>query len=144
MSSDGERRRPPAIAVALVCAFVAAVSLVLPWLAIGGGPARSTIDLIGSAGALDLLRGGERVAVIAAWTAAPIAVAIALVAAPFGRRRLAAAVVAVVGLVLVVAAVLIVTNDFVRLGWGGVVGGVAGAGAMVFGTLEFRGGRITA
>jgi len=76
-------------AAALTSGFLAAVTLVLPWLTISGR-SRSTIDLISSAGALDVLDGFWKVLVIAGWFLFPATVAAAMLLAASGRLRIAA------------------------------------------------------
>ena len=66
-----------------------ALSLVLPWVRVGGR-SRSSIDLIGSAGALDVIEGGVRVAVVATWFLVPALVSVAMLAAAADRPRAAA------------------------------------------------------
>lgn len=63
-----------------------ALSLVLPWVRVGGR-SRSSIDLIGSAGALDVIEGGARLAVVTTWFLVPALVAFAMLAAAADRLR---------------------------------------------------------
>ncbi len=135
------RRSTRAVGPALLLAVVATVSLVLPWLAIGSGPARSTIDLIGAAGALDVLSDGERLAVLAAWIAAPVTIAVALMAASVGHHRAAAALVLVVGATIVTAAAFVFAQSALRLGWGGVMGAAAATVAIGCAAVALAPGR---
>ncbi len=75
-------------ALATASGAATAVSLVLPWLRIGSRN-RSSIDLIGSAGALDVIDGSVRVAVVATWFLVPLLAAAAMLAGAAGRHRLA-------------------------------------------------------
>jgi len=77
------------ISAALAAGFLAAVSLVLPWVNISGR-ARSTIDLIGSAGALDVIEGRWKVLVVVGWLMIPVIVAAAMLLAASGRVATAA------------------------------------------------------
>lgn len=76
-------------AAALASGFLASVTLVLPWLNISGR-SRSTIDLIGSASALDVLDGMWKALVIFAWLSFPVVVAVAIIVAATGRLKAAA------------------------------------------------------
>jgi hypothetical protein len=58
----------------------------LPWLHLSGRD-RSTIDIIGSAAALDLLEGGTRWIVVGLWMAVPVAVAAGLLLWAMHRHR---------------------------------------------------------
>lgn len=64
----------------------AALSLLLPWLHLSGRD-RSTIDIIGSAAALDLLEGSTRWIVVGLWMAVPVAVAAGLSLWALHRHR---------------------------------------------------------
>lgn len=76
-------------AAALASGFLAAVTLVLPWVNISGR-SRSTIDLISSASALDVLDGSWKALVISGWLLFPVVVAVAIIVAASGRLKTAA------------------------------------------------------
>lgn len=130
-----------ALVGALVLVFVAAVSLVLPWLTIGSAPGRSSIDLIGSANALDVVGGPALALIVGTWLAVPVAAAAALVLGASGRSTAAAVVVLAISLLVASAAGAIVVSDAVTLAWGGAVGGLAAtlAGAAAVGALVVSG-----
>ncbi|NNC81663.1 MAG: hypothetical protein HKN94_16080 [Acidimicrobiales bacterium] len=115
--------------VALSSGFLAAVTLVLPWLTISGR-SRSTIDLIGSAGALDVLNGFWKALVITGWFLFPATVAAAMLVAASGRLRIAAWLVlplAVLLAVLVVGLRLLLGEG--TIAWGAWLTGLFAAAA---------------
>lgn len=109
------------IAVALVAAFLAVVSLVLPWFVIVGR-ARSSIDLISSASALDVIEGGVKTLVIAGWLISPLLVSISMLVAASGRHRLAAGLILPITLGIVAAFVVGIFVDAIGLAWGALFG----------------------
>lgn len=109
------------VAAGLGAGFVATVSLVLPWFTIGER-SRSSIDLLGSASALDVIEGGVKVAVIGGWLLAPVFVAVAMLVAASGRHRLAAGLLAPVALLTVAVVVIGGLVDAIALAWGAFVG----------------------
>ncbi len=119
------------IAAALTAAFLAVVSLVFPWFVIVGR-ARSSIDLISSAGALDVIEGGVKVLVLVGWLIAPALVSIAMLVAASGRFRLAAGLVMPISIGLVVVAIAGLFVDAIGLAWGAIFGGGFAALAGVF------------
>ncbi len=134
-------RRGIPLVVALVSVFVAAASLVLPWLAIGTAPGRSSIDLIASANALDVVGGATLALIIGTWLAIPVAAAVALLLGALGRPKAAAAVVLVVSACIGLVAAAIAATDAVALAWGGALGGIAaalGGGSAVGALLDSR------
>ncbi len=68
-------------------AVIAAVSLLAPW-ARSGRVDRSTIELLSTAGALDLLVGWAEVATLVSWYLVPVLAAAAALAAGWHRKRL--------------------------------------------------------
>lgn len=100
------------VAVALAAAF----GLLLPW-AQSGTRSRSSIELLRSAGALDLFSTGERWLLVVAWFSVVAAAAAGLVAVSWHRVDLAATIIAIIGPVLVVA-VLIVRRSPLTVEWG--------------------------
>lgn len=129
------------LVAALVAVFVAAVSLVLPWLAIGTAPGRSSIDLIGSANALDVVGGSTLALIVGTWVAIPVAAAMALLLGAIGRPTAAAVVVLLVSVCIGLVAVAIAATDAVALAWGGVLGGVAAALAALAAVVVILGSR---
>ena len=117
-------RSGPLIAVALAAGFVTVVSLVLPWFDILGAQ-RSSIDILRSASALDVIEGSLAVVVIGGWLLAPVLVSIAMFVAASGRHSIAALLLLPVGLatIVVVGAGLFV--DEIGLVWGAFVGLIA-------------------
>ncbi len=110
---------------ALAFVFVAAASLALPWLSIGSAAGRSSIDLIGSLNALDVLGGPALAIVLGSWLAVPVAAAGALLLGAWGRSTGAAVLVLAISMLIGLAAATVAVVDEVALAWGGVVGGVA-------------------
>ena len=119
-------RSGPLIALALASGFLAVVSLVLPWFDVLGKE-RSSIDLVSSAGALDVIEGGVKVLVLLGWFSAPLFVSVAMLVAASGRHRVAALVLLPVGLVLVGVFVVGVFVDDVGIAWGAIFGVVFAA-----------------
>jgi hypothetical protein len=127
---------------ALTAIFVAAASLALPWVAIGSSPGRSSIDLIGSANALDVVSGPTLALILGTWLAIPVAAAAALLLGASGRWTGAAVVVLVVSVLIELAALAIATSDVVGLAWGGLLGLVAAilaTGAAILAIVGRRG-----
>jgi hypothetical protein len=122
------------LVVAIVAGFAAAVTLVLPWIRIGSR-ARSSIDLIGSLGALDVIEGATKFAVVLAWLLTPVLVAAAMLVGASGRYRLSAALLAPLGLLLggIVLLVFFVAGD--TLAWGAYLTAVCAIAASVFALL---------
>lgn len=112
------RMTGPVLAASAVSAgFATAVSLVLPWVRIGNR-SRSSIDLIGSAGTLEVIEGSVRLAVVAVWFLVPVIVAAAMVAGAGHRLRLSALLLVPLGPILAGVVILawIVAED--ALIWG--------------------------
>lgn len=109
------------VATGLSAGFVATISLVLPWFTIGER-SRSSVDLLSSASALEVIEGGVKAAVIGGWLLAPVFVAVAMLVAASGRHRLAAGLLAPVALLTVVVVVIGGFVDAIELAWGAFVG----------------------
>lgn len=124
---EADRRNSLSAGCAVAAAFIGTCSLVLPWFEVSGR-SRSSIDLIASANALDLLVGSTRIIVIVLWLAVPVISAAALLSFAARRFRLAAALVLpfVASILLVFIIGLVV--DLVGLAWGA---WVAAASAVV-------------
>ena len=94
---------------AIGAGFLTALSLLLPWFELSGRR-RSSIDLIGSASALDVIEGVEKALVIGAWMVIPVVVATSMLIAASGRHRPASILLVPVGPIVGVCVVLIVTR----------------------------------
>lgn len=103
--------------VALAFGIVSTVCLVLPWVRVGTRD-RSSIDLIGSAGALDIIEGATKAVVILLWFLLPLLVAAAMLALAAGRTQLLAWLLLPLGPILgaIVVLLLAVAGDVVV--WG--------------------------
>ncbi len=99
--------------------LAAAVGLLAPW-ARSGSVDRSSVDLLRSAGILDVISGWQRPATILAWYLVVLLAAAALVAAAWGRTRLSALVLFPVGPALLVALVIVVRSPL-PVRWGAVM-----------------------
>ena len=121
----------PLVSAALISGFLTVVSLVFPWFEIFGKQ-RSSIDLVTSASALDVIEGLVKVLVIIGWLLAPVLVSIAMFLAASGRHRIAAALLLPIGVAFFgVAFVGLVVGD-ITLAWGAIFGAVFAALATVF------------
>ncbi len=131
------------ISVALVAGFLAVVSLVLPWFVLLG-KARSSVDLLGSASALDVLEGGVKVAVFVGWFIAPILVSAAMFLAASGRHTAAAVLLQPIGLLLLGVFLVGVVVDDIGIAWGSIFGAVFAALATVFAMMVLMTSRSSA
>jgi len=125
------RSTGPTVAAALGAGFLAVLSLVFPWFEILGKK-RSSIDLISSASALDVIEGGLKVLVIAGWLLAPILVASAMLLGAAGRHVFSAILLLPIGVLLLAVFVLGVVVDEIGIAWGAIFGGVFAALATFF------------
>lgn len=132
----------PLVAAALGAGFLAVVSLVLPWFVLLG-KARSSIDLLGSASALDVLEGWVKVVVFAGWFLAPVLVSVAMFLAAGGRHKAAAILLLPIGLLLLGVFVVGVLVDEIGIAWGSIFGGVFAALATVFAMMVLMTSRST-
>lgn len=107
----------------------AALGLLLPW-ATTGGRSRSTVGLVSSASALDLLDGWARVLVVAGWMLVVIGAAVGLLGVAWDRPGIARAGLLVVGPALVGAAVLVAWSPL-SIAWGAWVASGMGATASI-------------
>lgn len=115
---------------------VAALGLLLPW-ARTGDRSRSSIDLLASATALDVVSGWQRLAMFIGWFGVVVAAAAALLLVAWDRPRLAAGATVFVGVALVLAFVALAASPF-GLAWGawfssglGLVASIGGGQAVV-------------
>jgi len=119
------------IALALGAGFLAVLSLALPWFDVVG-KARSSVDILGSASTLNVLKGWRKVAVFSGWLLAPILVAAAMLLGAAGRHKFAAGLLIPVGIVVLAAFVIGVSVDAIDIVWGAIFGAVFAALATVF------------
>lgn len=126
---------------ALALGVLSTLCLVLPWVRLGSRD-RSSIDLIGSAGALDVIEGATKAIVVVLWFLLPVLVAAAMLALAAGRHRLLALLLVPLGplIGLVVLVLLRVAGGVVV--WGAwlsaafAVGASASAIMVLVGTRE--------
>lgn len=135
------RSSSAAIAAALLSGFLAVVSLVLPWFEILGNT-RSSIDLISSAGALDVIDGLAKVLVIAGWLLAPVLVSVAMFAGAAGKHRLSAVLLLPIGILLLVVFLIGAAVGEIGVAWGAVFGAVFAALTIVFAMMVLVVGTI--
>ncbi len=119
------------IAFALIAGFLSVVSLVLPWFDLLGKE-RSSIDLVSSASALDVIDGGVKVLVLLGWFLAPLLVSVAMFLAAAGRHRFAAALLVPIGFVMVIVFVAGSAVDEIGIAWGAIFGVVFAGLSTVF------------
>lgn len=105
------------------------VALLCPW-ARSGTVDRSSIELLGSASALDVLTDGQRIVAAGAWFTVVALGAGALVAAAWGRRTIVAVMALPVGPAMV-AAWLAVQSSPLMVRWGAPMGTVTGVTASI-------------
>ena len=110
--------------MAAVAAVATALCLLTPWAG-SGQVDRSTIELLGSAGALDLLEGRNEVIALAGWFAVPLLAAMAAVGAGWGRRRLTAWSALPMGPVMVMAWWAVASSPL-EARWGAVLSALVG------------------
>lgn len=104
-------------AIAAGGGFLAACTLVLPFFEVAGR-SRSSIDLISSAGALDVIDGGIRVVVVGLWLVVPILAAGSLIAFAARRPVLAAMLILAVAVLMLAVLVVGIVAPAVSLAWG--------------------------
>lgn len=105
---------------AIVAGFLTAVTLILPWFQVGGSQ-KSSIDLIGSLGALDVIEGNVKRIVVLAWFAIPVLVGSAMLVAASGRYRAAAFLLTPLGPLLGGIVLLVLVVETGLLAWGAYV-----------------------
>lgn len=121
----------------LVFGVATSCALLLPWFDVGGPP-RSTVELIATAGALDVIAGPTRVAIVVAWALVPVSSAIAVFATAARRRRVATIMVAgASSLIVAVGGWLILTRPRL-LAWGAWVGLACATSALLAGVIWLR------
>ncbi len=95
---------------------VAALGLLLPW-ARTGDRSRSSIDLLSSASALDLLSSGQRTLLYVGWSLVVVGAAVGLVLVAWDRPAAGLVATAVVGPALI-GAVVVVAWSPLAIAWG--------------------------
>ena len=111
----------------------AVLCLLAPWMR-SGSVDRSSIEVLSSASALQVLGGTREWLVLAAWVALPIAAALVLVAAAWGSVRLSSVAALPIGPSMVVALVAVQSSPFDVL-WGAWLGASLGLTATVLASL---------
>ncbi len=119
--------------VAVGAGLVTVGALLCPW-ARSGTVDRSTIELLGSASALDLFGDAERTAVIVGWFVVVVLVAGALVAAAWGQPALGAVLALPIGPAMAVAWWAVAASPLM-VRWGAPMGTVSGLTASAAGAL---------
>jgi len=104
--------------------------LVLPWFEISGR-SRSSIDLISSANALEIIDGSLRLLIVGLWLLLPVLAAAALIAYAARRSTLAATLTLVVGISVLATVVVGGVVDAVGLAWGAWLAAVFGTVAVL-------------
>ena len=110
-------------------AVLAAFGLLLPW-ARSGGRSRSSIELVSTAGALDVVTGWPFAALVIGWFSVVVAAAVALVLVAWGRPVAGASAAAVVGPGMI-AALVAVSASPLPLAWGAWIASGFGVGASI-------------
>lgn len=116
--------------VGVVASTVAAAALLGPWVALGTR-SFSSLDLISSASALELVQGRRKTMVLVGWMVVPTLTAAGYVLAALGRRRLLAAALAPIGPVYAAILVTLESRSPLQILWGLRLGTAAGAIATV-------------
>ena len=107
----------------------AACGLLLPWVTTGGR-SRSTVELMSSASALDLLDGWTRILVVGGWMLVVVGAALGLLGVAWERPGVARIGLLAVGPALVGAALLIAWSPL-SIAWGAWVASGMGATASI-------------
>ena len=105
-------------------AAASVLCLLAPWVR-SGQVDRSTIDLLASASALDLLDGRNEFAALAAWYSLPVLAAGAVIAAGWHRRRLTAGFSLPIGPLMLLALWAVAASPFTTR-WGAWLGALLG------------------
>jgi Ni/Fe-hydrogenase subunit HybB-like protein len=95
-----------------------ALSLLLPWLHLSGRD-RSTIDIIGSATALELLDGTTKWLVVGLWMSVPLAVAAGLMLWALHRHRASRRLIVLASLLIAMCCLITIwrLGSVMELGW---------------------------
>ena len=139
MRNDSSTRRLAAMAT--IAGTAAAVALVLPWVRTGDR-SRSSIDLIGTAGALDVIEGSVRTGVVITWFLVPVLVAGAMLAGAADRLRLCAVLLVPLGPLLAGVILVAALRAGDGLVWGAYLTGACSAAATTLAAVVLRRLRI--
>ncbi len=131
----------PLVAGALAAGFINVASLVLPWFDVVGRP-RSSIDILRSASALDVLEGVLKFIVVGAWLLAPLLVAGAMLLGASGRHKLAAVLLLPVGISTMFAVGAGVFIDEIGVVWGAFLGLVSALCASILAIMVLMSSRV--
>lgn len=123
--------------IAVGAGLVTVAALLCPW-ARSGTVDRSSIELLGSASALDVLGDGERAAVVVGWFLVVVLVAGALVAAAWGRPSLGAVLALPIGPAMAIAWWAVAASPLM-VRWGAPMGTISGLTASAAGALVLKG-----
>lgn len=104
--------------------LLAALALLAPWAG-SGTTNRSSIELLTSAGVLDLITGWQKPAAILAWYLVVVLAAVAVVAIAWGRTTAGAAALLPIGPAMMVSAAIVARSPL-PLRWGALVGVASG------------------
>ncbi len=122
--------------IVAVPATLAVLCLLLPWMR-SGQIDYSTVDLLSSASALDLIGGTREVLILTAWFGLVLLAAGVLVAAAWGRRRVAALLGLPVGPSMVSAWLVVASTPF-PVRWGAHLAVVFGLTATVVASVLLK------
>ena len=114
-------------------AVAAALCLVAPWVR-SGTVDRSTIDLLSSASALDLLDGRDEIVALSAWYLVALLAAGAAISAGWQRSRLTGAFALPIGPMMILGWWAVAMSPF-DTQWGAWLGAVVGVAATVLAGL---------
>jgi hypothetical protein len=118
-------------------AVASVLCLVAPWVRTGRVD-RSTIDLLSSASALDVLEGRNEVIALSAWYLLPLLAAGAAVSAGWQRRRLTAGFALPIGPLMILAWWAVAMSPF-DTRWGSWLGATVGLTATLLAALVLMG-----
>jgi len=104
--------------------LLGALALLAPWAG-SGTTDRSSIELLTSAGVLDLITGWQKSAAILAWYLVVVLAAVAVVAVAWGHTTAGAAALLPIGPAMMVSAAIVARSPL-PLRWGALVGVVSG------------------
>lgn len=118
----------------VVASSLAAAALLLPWVALGRREF-SSLDIISTASALEIIEGRQKHIVVACWMIIPVLVAVGYVLAATAHRRAFACSLLPLGPIYLAAILGISSNTPVVVRWGLQLGVVAGVVSTLLGVL---------
>jgi len=121
----------------VLASSVAAGSLLLPWVSLGRRQF-SSLDLVSTASALDIIEGGQKRLVLVCWMMVPALAAAGYLLAALGRHRMFGCALLPLGPIYIVVAFGMSTNTPATADWGLQLGVAAGAFCTVIGVLLVR------